>query len=264
MPLRIKPVFAPPKVKITYTIKKTWELPDILNEISGMVWLEDNKIACVQDENGIIFIYDLKTKKISDQVEFDDAGDFEAITIAGKDAYIMRSDGLIYEIRDFRGPDKQVSSFKTKFSEDNNMETLTYYRETNSLLTVPKDRDLNYENIKGIYEIPLKTRRIKANPLYQIDMKSPKFKEFAQNKVSKTFNPSDMAIHPKTGDLYLLDGKYPKLLVLDPKGAPKKVHSFKEGDFPQPEGITFSPDGTLYISNEAHKGSATLHEVKLN
>lgn len=32
-------------------------------------------------------------------------------------------------------------------------------------------------------------------------------------------------------------------------------------NFPQPEGITFSPDGTLYISTEGKGGDAKIIEV---
>jgi len=38
----------------------------------------------------------------------------------------------------------------------------------------------------------------------------------------------------------------------------------KSDDFPQPEGITFSPQGTLYISTEAKGGSAAIMEVVLD
>ena len=43
---------------------KTYTLPATLNEISGITILNNNEIACVQDELGIIYIYDLKEGKI--------------------------------------------------------------------------------------------------------------------------------------------------------------------------------------------------------
>ncbi|MDT0649359.1 hypothetical protein RM529_04345, partial [Zunongwangia sp. F297] len=37
-----------------YEILEKWQLPDILEEVSGIAWLDDSKLVCVQDEDGII------------------------------------------------------------------------------------------------------------------------------------------------------------------------------------------------------------------
>ena len=251
-------------IPITYTIDKDWELPEELEEVSGIAWLKDDKIACIQDEDGIIFIYDLNTKKIVDEIGFADAGDYEGIAVKNKNAYVMRSDGKLYEVQNFMEKDEKTNSYQTPFSGKNNMESLTFDTKNNRLLTSPKDRDLDDDDFKGIYQISLSDKKIMPEPIYELDMKSSEFKDFAKKKAYKTFGPSDMAIHPKTGDIYILDGKNPKLLILDPKGNPKKIHLFDEKDFPQPEGITFSPDGKLYISNEANDGAATIFEVTLD
>ena len=44
----------------SYTIVRKWDMPIELNEISGIRWISEDKIAAVQDEEGIIFIYNLK------------------------------------------------------------------------------------------------------------------------------------------------------------------------------------------------------------
>lgn len=44
---------------------------------------------------------------------------------------------------------------------------------------------------------------------------------------------------------------------------PVKHFYFDIGYKAQPEGITFSPDGRLFIANEAHGGTATILEVVL-
>ena len=43
---------------------KSFVLPTALNEISGITTLSQNEIACVQDEIGTIFIYDLTKEAI--------------------------------------------------------------------------------------------------------------------------------------------------------------------------------------------------------
>src|SRR5688572_27745210 len=40
-----------------------WELPDELLEVSGIVWLDNNRFACVQDEEGTVFIFNSSTSE---------------------------------------------------------------------------------------------------------------------------------------------------------------------------------------------------------
>ena len=75
---------------LNLTISNTWELPEELNEISGIAWLQGNTFACVQDEEGYIFIYDLDQEKITTKIKFAGPGDYEGIAINGEDAYEIR------------------------------------------------------------------------------------------------------------------------------------------------------------------------------
>ena len=50
-----------------------------------------------------------------------------------------------------------------------------------------------------------------------------------------------------------------KLLVIaDPKGKVEEVFKLDPVMFNQPEGLTFAPNGDLYISNEGGEGIATI------
>lgn len=242
------------------TIQQKWELPKDLNEISGIAWLNDETIASVQDEDGVIFIYDLKSNKVVDRIEFAGNGDYEGIAINGDNAYVMRSDGVIYEVLRFRESGKKISSFNTGFSSKNNVESLTYDAQNSSLIAAPKDRDQS-DDFKGLYQIPLDSKMMNAQPSIKINMNDGAFKDYKKKKAYKTFSPSDVAIHPKTGEYYVLEGKNPKLVILDKDGTITKVHVLDKKIFEQPEGITFSPDGTLYISNEAGNKPANIMEV---
>ena len=246
-----------------YTIVNIWKMPKILNEVSGISWISDNTIACVEDEDGIIFIYDLKKEKVIQEIAFAGTGDYEGIAVSGKDAYVMRSDGLIYEVSRFRESEPKTTTFQTAFTASNNIETLTLDAKRNSLVITPKDRDRK-DDFKGLYYIPLDSKTMDAKPTVRINMDDKAFKDYQKKKVYHTFNPSDVAIHPATGDYYVLEGKNPKLAILDSDGTIEKVYKLDKDDFAQPEGITFSPDGRLFISNEAGKDEATIVEVIFN
>ena len=244
-------------------ILNTWELPNVLREVSGIDWIGDNKIAAVEDEDGIIFIYDLKTKEITTEIEFADKGDYEGIAINGANAYVMRSDGLLFEVLNYKSDKRTTKTYQSALSHKNNVETLALDSKRNRLLIAPKDEDPNDENIKGVYAFDLKGQTMLADLVFRIDMKDKALKDYQEKKSSKTFRPSDLAINPLDGKIYMLEGVNPKLLILDATGTITKVIKLDKKHFPQPEGITFTPDGKLYISNEGAGGKATLLEVKI-
>ena len=70
--------------------------------------------------------------------------------------------------------------------------------------------------------------------------------------------PSDLAIDPATGNLYLLCSTGKLLLVFDPAGRLIFASPLDPSIYLQPEGITFFPDGELLISNEGRGGKASL------
>ena len=75
----------------TVEVVKKWELPDILYEVSGIAYMGDQKIAAVQDEKGIIFVYNLSTSSIEKEILFGEDGDYEGIALAGSTAYVLKS-----------------------------------------------------------------------------------------------------------------------------------------------------------------------------
>ena len=249
----------------TYSIKTNWELPNELREVSGIAWLPDSLMATVEDERGIIYLYDLRNFKIKDTIHFGGDGDFEAIAIKDNDAYVMRSDGRLFEVLSYRDSvKKQVNQYKTIFSKKHNMESMVYDAKQDKLIIIPKDRDPLGDSKKGIYSFSLKAKAMSTAPDHIININDESFKDFKKQKNLRAFRPADIAIHPKTGEYYVLEGAYPKLMILNSTGELKKVQLLNPDDFQQPEGITFSPDGTLYISNEQHSVDANILHVIIN
>jgi len=250
-------------VNSEYFINDIYNLPSSLDEISGLSWLDKTTFACVQDEDGIIFIYDIEKNKITEQYKFASSGDYEGLAIHNNDAYVMRSDGVVYEIKYYKSSNRKVTELKTPFSSKNNIESLTYDIKHNRLLTIAKDRGLRNKNTKSIYQIPLDSKVMDKTPVVTIDLTSEGLKEYHHKEIYKTFNPSDIAIHPKSKDIYVLEGKNPKLLILTSEGNFKKIIPLDDNDFAQPEGITFNTKGQLFISNEANDNNANILEVVL-
>ncbi|HET7898550.1 MAG TPA: hypothetical protein VFL47_12780, partial [Flavisolibacter sp.] len=67
--------------------------------------------------------------------------------------------------------------------------------------------------------------------------------------------PSAVAVHPVSGDIYVLSTRKTKGLAQYSRDG--KILGFQEIDkdlMPQPEGLCFSPNGEMYISTEGKGG----------
>lgn len=243
-------------------IVNKWEMPEILHEVSGIAYLSKSQMAAVQDEKGIIYIYNLVTKKIDREIEFGKNGDYEGITMLGNKAYILRSDAYIFEIEDITAKEPVVKEYELPLKGDYDFEGITYDKKFNRLLLAFKDENPEKEkDYKTIFQFDLQQKKLLDEPVYKITYDNPLFKELRNFKTDKVFKPSEIGIHPKTGDIYILDGKSSQLLILDSNWKEKQLYVFDPNVFNQPEGMTFSPEGKIYISNEGGFSPANILHV---
>jgi uncharacterized protein YjiK len=243
-------------------IDKKWNMPIVLEEISGISWIDNEHIACVEDEEAIIFIYNTKTSQIDKQIVFGEDGDYEGITLVGKDAYVLRSDGVIFEILNFQKDSLIVNEYSTGMSKEFEWEGIAWEKKRNRLLLSIKNKA--DENSKPIYAFNLKTKTVEEKPAYEIKFNDPAFKILELEINQQIIEPSEVTVHPITGDIYVLEGTNPKLLILNSSGAIKKLHVLKEEQFGQPEGLTFDDQGNMYISNEGSGGLGNILKVTLD
>ena len=246
-----------------YQILQKWDLPEDLNEISGITWLEEDRIACVQDEDGSIFIYNLQTSKIEKKIDFAGKGDYEGIAVIHKDAYILRSDGVIFQVEDFMEKDFKTKEHVTRTNKlpGINLEGLCADDENKRLLLAVKEGK-DFEEQKGIFSFDLTQNNSFEKALFHVKLEDPIFKK-VKGKLKDKFSPGEIGIHPKTGEYFILDGTRAKILITDKDGTPGELLMLGSRDFENPEGLTFSPQGDLYISNEAESGPANILKVAL-
>jgi|APIni6443716594_1056825.scaffolds.fasta_scaffold49351_2 uncharacterized protein YjiK len=250
-------------------------LTDILHEISGITFLDSNTLVCVQDENGILFFYDITKRKIISQKNFSGKGDFEGIARAEDTIYVLRSDGILYEIADFKSDNPIVTSFNTDIPSKDN-EGLCYDNKSNRLLIACKEKtgkgDLSKDN-RYIFGFDLSSKKLIGEPVLTFDVDW--LKEYAKANNIKLplkntkkglavepdlkFHASGIAIHPLTGKIYLLSADDHLLFIFDNAGIVGQIIRLNPTQLYQPEGITFLENGDLLISTEgAGKGPAGL------
>ncbi|MDN6280899.1 MAG: SdiA-regulated domain-containing protein [Psychroflexus sp.] len=238
-----------------YSVKiiQTWFLPDELREISGIFHMGENEIACVQDEDGIIYIYNLASEKITSEIKFGKRGDYEGIAIKDETAYVLKSNGKITEIRDFRSDKIQTKTHQIFNSKSINIEGLFLDKDNRLLMGVKEFKDLDEPESIVIYALNLTTLTLEKEPEIDISMDDKIFADIPSSHPSRYFYLSEIAQHPKTEEYYVLEAKTPKLLILNPDKTTKTLLYLDETSFPQPEGLTFDEEGLIFISNEEDK-----------
>ena len=242
-------------------IAENWTMPAELLEISGIAYLEGNRFACVQDEEGKIYIYNPEQGKIEKSIQFGGTGDYEGIAVTGTTAWVIRADGKLLEVKNYNGPKPEVVQHATSLTGKQDVEGLQYDEKNNRLLLAIKGNEPNTKEFKGIYAFDLTNKQFNQTPVYKITLNDAVFNDV---KKKQKIEPSDLAIHPTTGDIYILEGAEPKLLIMGQDGKMKKLIWLKNKEFIQPEGIDFSPEGELFISNEGQKKKGNILKVNLN
>jgi hypothetical protein len=266
-----------------YTIDKPdkkFELQKKLTEVSGLSFINQTEVALIDDEKGTVFYYDLQRQNISRTLSFSKKGDFEDLEIMGDTAYILRSDGMIFELKNINGPASELKErrYSTGLSSKNNTEGLCYDRKRKLFLISCKNKaataedNKEYKNKKAIYGFSIPENKLTKDPVIIID--ENEVKKFAygahQNVIDKfmqfysatknaaVFQPSGLAIHPITGDLYIISSVGNILLITDDKGKIKEAIKMPPSEFKQPEGIAFDSEGNMFISNEGRKGKGNI------
>ena len=249
------------------------EMPDELEEISGLSLTPDgNNIVAVQDEDGEVFFINKQTGEVERDYNFHKEGDYEGVEMVGNSVFVIKSNGKIYEVHNVGEDRQQTIKFTTILNKDFDVEGLGYDAKNERLLLACKEIGEETEEPileKRIYAFDLKTRTLVAEPVYTLRLddllvylennqhiyRYQKLVEhFTEDDDKMKFACSALAVHPQTGDIYLLSSKGKMLGVLNDKGEILHIQKLDKEIHPQPEGICFDKDGTLWISNEAKNG----------
>lgn len=267
--------------RYSYDLSKAndnYELPAILNEISGLTDLNLQEIGCVQDEKGVIFVYDLQKKEIKREIDIVPEGDFEGITLVGDTMYLLRSDGNLLEIKNYLHSSRSVTTYPLDLRSNDN-EGLCYDEKNRRLLIASKGKigkGPEFKDIRVINVFDLKTKAIVPDQIIELSLESietfarkmninlPLRKKKNGGFISALrFMPSAIAVHPLTDNLYLLSAVDNMLLVIDFEGSIIHVESLLPSLHSKPEGITFLRNGDLLISNEADGSNASILKYNL-
>lgn len=216
------------------------EMPASLKEISGLSFYKENQLACVNDEKGTVFIYDLASREVVKTIDIGKNGDYEGIEVVDDEIFIMKSNGKIKGFRISDGSERKIDCSDKDVKE---YEGLSYHPQTQSLLLVTKEKDKDKNDKKTIYSYSLSTEKFDKYLTINEDM-------IKGSDGKKAFAPSGIAVHPISGEIFVISSQGKKLLILSPEGEKNTLIELASETFVQPEGICFTPNGDLYISSE--------------
>ena len=239
---------------------KIINLPQALDEISGIAYYpKDTSIFAIIDEDGLLFKVSLNRPDEVKEWRFDKQRDFEDIVYLDSTFYIMVSNGDLDKVTfvndkiavakvDFPNASKKVNEF----------ESMYFSADSNRMIILCKQcEDDKKSNLSSFYFSDsahqfINYRSMETEPLFQkIGSKKEKIK------------PSAAAINPLTKELYVLCSINKIIFIQDPQGKIKDVVKLDPKIYKQPEGMAFTPDGDLIISNEVYlEGYGTLLLLK--
>lgn len=232
-----------------------WIMTPQLREISGLALTSRGTVLTHDDNSGRVSEIDPKTGILvkSFSLVGNQKEDFEAITIAGNDIYLMASDGKLFRFREGAdGQQVQFIMFDTGLGKLCEFESLAYEADSTRLVMVCKRAlDKNASKDLVIYRMPLPLNRATFSVL-QVP-----FKQVVGSNKWKSFRPSDITIDPFTRNYVIIASHEKGLLVLTPDGDVVRSEPLP-GDHRQPEGVAITKDSILLISDEANVRPAAI------
>jgi uncharacterized protein YjiK len=232
---------------------KIIELPGEVNEISGITY-NDGHVFAIDDEHGDLFKIELKDKPKIEKWSFGKSKDYEDVVLFNNTFFVLNSNGQIVEF-DKKFPIDKTNKEEIKNKGQNEYESLYYDPAVQKLVVLCKDCSNDKKDENTAFSYDLSSQSFDKKPLYIIEQKQ--IEKVLGKKIEK-FKPSAATVNPLTQEVYVISS-INKLLLIMKNNTMIKATPLDPKLFNQPEGITFSPNGDLFISNEAGtKGKATI------
>lgn len=243
-----------------YDIKKpdSRELGKSVNEISGLTYNpDDSSLLAISDSKRKIFQIDLGNEKLKDFSEkIYTQSDFEDIVKIDTTTYVLISDGTLISMPLKVADSSRTIVYSSPFRGKNDFETMYYDSTVNGLIIICKECEAEKgKHRRSAYRFDLASRTFDTAAFYAINTED--VKALVKNDDAE-FRPSAAAIHPTEQNLYILASAGGLLVITDKKGKVLEAYNLNPDLYPQPEGIAFTPNGTMYISNEGKYGKPSL------
>jgi uncharacterized protein YjiK len=233
-----------------YDLTKPYQfkLPLELDEISGVAYYpKDSSIFAINDEKGLLYKIKVGDKKGISWWKFSEGADFEDVTLVDSIFYVLQSNGTIIRLKFDSAGRIATKIFPFAYGKGNEFEILYWDDAKKKLILICKDCDADKKSSLTTFSFDPISYQF-SDSSFTIDVKAIA-KSIGKDKIR--FKPSAAAINPADSSLYILSAINKLMVVTDRNGVFKNAYHISHKLFKQPEGITFTPWGTIIISNEA-------------
>ena len=239
-----------------------WLMPPALAEISGIALTADGRLLAHDDELARIFEIDPKRGIVTKSFLLGNGlhGDFEGITVAGQDLYLLLSNGLLYRFREGENRSRvNYETVDTRLGKECEFEGVAYERDSARLILPCKHVKIKHLDD----EVVIYRWKIGSRDASGITMLTVPLSEVIGNNKWKKFRPSDVTIDPATGNYVLISSLEKGLVVMTPGGEVIRSERLP-GKHGQAEGVAITSDNILIISDEATSKPASITLYKWN
>jgi uncharacterized protein YjiK len=255
----------------------SFKLPVKLSEISGLACSDDGRLFAHNDEKSIVYQLDYTNGEIVKEFTVGKKTikeDFEGIAFANSLFYLVTSNGDLYEFSEGKNKEEvKYEKYKTFLNADNDVEGLCFDPKNNALLLACKGSPgKKHKGNRAIYEFSLINKKLEKEPRILLPVKdimenydsdfSSKVGEFFLIK-DDTFAPSGIEYNKASGNFFVLSFKGRIIIEISKSGEILKYYFLESKMHRQPEGITFTKDNKMIISDESAGKKAKLTVYKL-
>ena len=234
-------------------------LPPVLDEISGIAYYpKDTSVFAIVDEEALLYKIPLNDASNIQQWAFGKAGDYEDIILKDSIFYILVSNGTIKSLQ-FVGSDIKTAKYDFITGEkksSNEFESM--YVDSGNIVILCKDCEADKKVKTSRFALNIAAAQFnEIQPLHNAAIASM----IEDKKVA--LKASAAAINPVTNQLYVISAVNKTLYIFDAELNPVEFFELNPKIYKQPEGIAFTPEGDLIISNEVYlEGNPNLLVLK--
>lgn len=224
-------------------------LTNKLEEISGIAFVpgNDTLLKAINDEDGRIFSVSLNSpKQKTEPFKFAGKGDYEDIAFFAGKWRVLESNGVIHSVL----IEDSLVDTPVKLLPPAEYEGMTAFGD--KLYVICKDCPESREGISPVYVIGKNGDSLSLEKTIGLDASG------FVGKKKKNLLASALAKHPITNDWYVLSHLNGLLLITDAEFRVKQKIKLTRSAFLQPEGIAFTSNGDLFISNEGDESAGYI------
>ncbi|MGH9424544.1 MAG: SdiA-regulated domain-containing protein, partial [Thermoanaerobaculia bacterium] len=231
-------------------------MPPELREISGLVLTPDGRILAHDDEVSKIYAIDPRTGILLKQFTLGSGvrGDFESITMAGNDIYLLASNGVLYQFQEGEdGVGVPYSAYDLHLGKECEFESMVFQADSNWLVMPCKNaKDKTLQHNLVIYRW-----KISGPQSSRLSMITIPFAQLIGSNKWKSLHPSDITIDPASGNFVMITSHEKALIEMTTSGDLVRSEPLPDGHN-QPEGIAITKDSILMLSDEATRSPAAI------